>query len=339
LNYNAGQGLLAYYLKKNGGTSWLVAGGTIFYVMLTDFFILVSAVRLSLAFAPVDDGVWISLKHTSSLIFITLVGALLAIKGLPRLFKPLAAKMADKAWYSFIYHYSWSNIARTLLYRACYISITVSGLYLPFLPFHVDVPFSYVVASTPPVFIIGALPITPSGLGTAQAAFIYFFSKVVSSPLLAPGESPDNLLLALILAWAFASLVLKLSVGVYFNFRARRVKMSGRRDSNSLLLTTSHLWDRLLRVAWKIQYQNAKRIQKAVSKMRPSTRATFDRALEDLKAEGPSPKGWHVKALHGNYKGTMAMRLDIRHRVLYEVESGILMITIVEVTTRENAYK
>ena len=73
--------------------------------------------------------------------------------------------------------------------------------------------------------------------------------------------------------------------------------------------------------------------------MRPATRATFDRALEDLKAEGPSPKGWHVKALHGNYKGTLVMRLDIRHRVLYEVESGVLMITIVEVTTRENAYK
>ena len=90
---------------------------------------------------------------------------------------------------------------------------------------------------------------------------------------------------------------------------------------------------------WRVLYRDLKQVEKVVSGMRPSTKAAFYQAIKSLEAEGPTPKGWHVKALQENYKGRMSLRLDYRHRMVYEVLSGVLTITIIEVSTRENAYK
>jgi uncharacterized membrane protein YbhN (UPF0104 family) len=43
------------------------------------------------------------------------------------------------------------------------------------LAFGIDVPFTLVLAATPTIEAIGGLPITPGGLGTQQAAMLYFF--------------------------------------------------------------------------------------------------------------------------------------------------------------------
>lgn len=91
--------------------------------------------------------------------------------------------------------------------------------------------------------------------------------------------------------------------------------------------------------SWTIKYRNTRQIEKVVSRMRPSVRRAFAEVVADMMAQGPRPHGWHVKDLQGDYQGMMSVRLDIRHRMVYSVFSGILVIEIVEVTTRENAYK
>ncbi|MBI2335836.1 MAG: hypothetical protein HYU97_03630 [Deltaproteobacteria bacterium] len=92
-------------------------------------------------------------------------------------------------------------------------------------------------------------------------------------------------------------------------------------------------------MSWTVRYRNTKQIEKAVFKMRPSVRRAFAEAISDLIEQGPRPYGWHTKELQGNYKDMMSLRLDIRHRMIYSVFSKSLLIEIVEVTTRENAYK
>ena len=92
-------------------------------------------------------------------------------------------------------------------------------------------------------------------------------------------------------------------------------------------------------MAWTVQYKNTKQVEKAVFKMTPSTRRAFGQAVLDLMNEGPWPKGWKVRELHGSYKGALSLNLDIRHRMTYSVFSGILTIEIIEVSTRENAYQ
>jgi len=73
--------------------------------------------------------------------------------------------------------------------------------------------------------------------------------------------------------------------------------------------------------------------------MRPSVRRAFGQAVIDLKSEGPRPVGWHVKDLFGDYRGMMSLRLDYRHRMIYSVFREILTIEVVEVSTREGAYR
>lgn len=92
-------------------------------------------------------------------------------------------------------------------------------------------------------------------------------------------------------------------------------------------------------MGWKVQYRNTKAIEKAVARMRLSVKRAFAQAVIDLENEGPRPHGWYTKELKGDYRGSMSLRLDYRHRMVYSVFSDILTIEIVEVSTRENAYQ
>lgn len=70
----------------------------------------------------------------------------------------------------------------------------------------------------------------------------------------------------------------------------------------------------------------------------PSTQVAFYQAIEDLKREGPRPLGWQTKCLKGEYQGAISLRIDYRHRMIYEVFSGVLTIMVLQVTARKNAY-
>lgn len=89
---------------------------------------------------------------------------------------------------------------------------------------------------------------------------------------------------------------------------------------------------------WVVKYRNAKEIGKTVQRMRPSTQVAFYRAVDCLKMEGPRPKGWFTKVLKGSLRGKVALRLDYRHRMIYEVYEGILTICILQVSSRADAY-
>jgi uncharacterized membrane protein YbhN (UPF0104 family) len=60
--------------------------------------------------------------------------------------------------------------------RTCYFLGFVLFFWLGTRAFHVDVPFGFTMAATPIILLSAALPITPGGLGTQQAAMLYFFS-------------------------------------------------------------------------------------------------------------------------------------------------------------------
>ncbi|OGQ06926.1 MAG: hypothetical protein A3G32_06945 [Deltaproteobacteria bacterium RIFCSPLOWO2_12_FULL_40_28] len=91
-------------------------------------------------------------------------------------------------------------------------------------------------------------------------------------------------------------------------------------------------------MTWIVVFKNPKRIEKAVLKLRIATKVAFKKAIEDLRVEGPRPQDWHIKVLRGNYAGLMSLRLDYRHRMIYEVVHDRLIITVIEVSTREEAY-
>lgn len=221
LNYNAGQGLLAYYIKQSESTSWFKVGSIVFYVMLNDFFLLLATAAIAFALAPPRSMVMLSIHHLLYGVIAVLLALFVICKFTPYLVKPLREKMQPGSWYAFMAHYRARHLALTFCYRMLVLGGVILGLYLPFIPFHIDISFVRYLASAPLVLIVGALPITPAGLGTMQSAFVMLFSPHVSSPLLAAGASPEPLLLALVLSWAFANLVLKLIAGLYFHSKIR----------------------------------------------------------------------------------------------------------------------
>lgn len=61
--------------------------------------------------------------------------------------------------------------------KLAYQLVAVAIFYFGARAFDIAVPFTLVLAATPAIHAIGSLPITPGGLGTQQAAMLYFFGN------------------------------------------------------------------------------------------------------------------------------------------------------------------
>ena len=70
---------------------------------------------------------------------------------------------------------SLSDVAVLMGIRSVYFSGFVGLFWLGCLAFAIDAPFAVVLASMPPILLSAALPITPAGLGTQQAAMLFFW--------------------------------------------------------------------------------------------------------------------------------------------------------------------
>lgn len=75
--------------------------------------------------------------------------------------------------------------------------------------------------------------------------------------------------------------------------------------------------------------------EKQLKRLPKEVFSIFGDFTEDLAAEGPTPRGWLVKHVHGR-SGVYAARFKREYRVLYEVVSP--SIIIVSVAHRKEAY-
>ena len=62
------------------------------------------------------------------------------------------------------------------IFRIIYFLSFTVFFYLSIPFFHFHIPFIGLLALLPPIFFIGNLPITPAGIGTIQAAMLFFFN-------------------------------------------------------------------------------------------------------------------------------------------------------------------
>ncbi len=70
---------------------------------------------------------------------------------------------------------SLRDVAILMGIRSVYFSGFVGLFWLGCLSFGIDAPFGMITASMPPILLAAALPITPAGLGTQQAAMLFFW--------------------------------------------------------------------------------------------------------------------------------------------------------------------
>jgi uncharacterized membrane protein YbhN (UPF0104 family) len=74
-----------------------------------------------------------------------------------------------------------------------------------------------ILATVPIIFMLGALPLTPGGLGTVQVAMVVLLRDKIQTPLFTQGEiQAEELLFALSLSWMAVNYLLKALFGLYF---------------------------------------------------------------------------------------------------------------------------
>jgi len=68
------------------------------------------------------------------------------------------------------------DVAVLILMKSLYFAVFVGVFWMGCRSFGIELPLQLALAATPAILLAGALPITPAGLGTQQAAMLYFFA-------------------------------------------------------------------------------------------------------------------------------------------------------------------
>lgn len=191
VNYGAGQGVLAYLLSKRGRKPLVWTTGFVFLISLSDLYLIGSfALVGSLVVQPSYAGY--DLKKFVLLLWVLgTVGLMFLILGRRLLTFSFLKRLPTISFRGFLYFLS---------IRLPVILIIMTAFYfVPFF-FGARIPFSEIVAKIPIVLLIGALPLTPGGIGTVQFAMVELLKNSVQTNL---AVNISSLLLSMNLVWTF----------------------------------------------------------------------------------------------------------------------------------------
>lgn len=167
INYALGQGAFGYYLNRTGLPGLRAVGVTLF-LMGTNLATLLLLTTLTWWLHGADPG------HTA--LWWTLLGGtgafvmyLVAIKIAPRM-------IAQRELFSPLFDAGLRGHLVAIVGRLPHTLVIVMGFWVAIRAWGIPVPLWVGATLMPAVAIASVLPISPGGLGTQQAALVYFFS-------------------------------------------------------------------------------------------------------------------------------------------------------------------
>jgi uncharacterized membrane protein YbhN (UPF0104 family) len=224
VHYGAGQGALVWFLHRRRGVHLARVAGAVMLMVGVNIVVVTLFAFLGVAAggAPDMPGLrWVVIGLAC---------------GFPAYLAVVAARPAFLARHKLVRPLLEAGLRGHLyagLARIPHVGWLILGHYLAMRMFGVTPPFGKALALLPVVFIVAVLPISPSGLGTAQATAV---------ALLAPFAHGDTVdaqraaVLAYSLALQFLGLFLQAALGVGFLRRASRTGTVGKaanRDDTS----------------------------------------------------------------------------------------------------------
>lgn len=234
ISYPASQAAFAYYLKKKYGIKIFEALGIFLFIVFIDLLWIVTlafAGSFSQDYSVTLFGHAIGLGRTVQIFSIIaytiafmwisfwhgwpnfLVGRIANLK--------IVSKIKSRSMFNIFNKARIGDYIRTAVMRIPIHFMIITSVYIILLTFNVSIPFTKILGNIPIVFFIGALPITPGGLGTTNLATAELLSPYISSSIFAEGKvSPYDLIIAMTLLWEFANYLLKFLVGLLFLSRA-----------------------------------------------------------------------------------------------------------------------
>ncbi len=124
-------------------------------------------------------------------------------------------KLRTKDFFSILSRAGLGDYLSVGLWRLPVHVFIMVGMYFAIKPFNASVPFVSILANIPLVFFIGALPLSPGGLGTTNAAMVTLFTPFITSPSITAGiATAGDLLFSFSLIWMFANYLMKALTGV-----------------------------------------------------------------------------------------------------------------------------
>ncbi len=174
INFNLGTAAVILHLRTSKKIAALESTSTVVFYQSVDGMLLAGLVLVGVSLLP-DSAEILALRRgafgievfqTSSLaLLMTSVpswGWLMRFRGLGLFRTHRLAVVRD--------------VAVLMALKGLYFLVFIGLFWVGCQSFGVSVPFTLAMAATPAILLAGALPITPAGLGTQQAAMVFFFS-------------------------------------------------------------------------------------------------------------------------------------------------------------------
>jgi hypothetical protein len=170
INYNVGQGAIVYFVHRTAGAPILRGIATVLLILGTNVLALLFLATAGLAIAadvPHAVKVLVAVAWGGFALYIGVVAAR------PRF-------LASRPVFDVLMGASVTGHARSVLVRLPHIAALLAFQISMLRAFGVAVPIVDALATLPVVFLVAVLPISIQGLGTTQAAMVYFFARYAS---------------------------------------------------------------------------------------------------------------------------------------------------------------
>ena len=202
VNYSVGQGAIVYFVNRSRGIPLLRGTAAVLLVMGTNILLLLVFATIGMLVAP-------ELPPALRKIVFGAYAAL-AVYAVLLLLKP--RWLTSRPVFDVLFAAGVSGHLRALLVRIPHIGILMVFTFASLRAFGVRVPVAQAILYLPVIYFIGVLPIAVMGLGTTQAAMIYFLASYV------PGATPaaaKAAILAASLGSQAVALVVQVMLGVF----------------------------------------------------------------------------------------------------------------------------
>jgi hypothetical protein len=167
INYNVGQGAIVYFVHRTTGAPIMRGIATVLLIMGINVLALLFLATIGLAAAP-------AVPHAVTvLVVVAWIGL-----GIYTLFVVARPRwLRDRPLFDVLLGAGISGHARALAVRLPHIGVLLVFQISMLRAFGVAVPLVAAFAAMPVVFLIAALPLSVQGLGTTQAAMVFFFAR------------------------------------------------------------------------------------------------------------------------------------------------------------------
>jgi len=206
IHWNLGRAGFVFELERERGMPMLESSGALLLQQAVDVWLFAGCAGLGLAALPVSTRTS-ALAGSIAAIFIALsliLGLLFLLLRTSSPARPLIERIRQNGLAAAFRRTRPRALLRLVLLRSVHCLVFVAVYAWGTATFDLDLPLAIVLAGVPLIQTVGALPITPAGLGTQQATMLLLFSPY----------GAESAILAFGLAFVLLQTLLRFAIGL-----------------------------------------------------------------------------------------------------------------------------